>query len=171
MVFSRVPVPLEKLVEGVPTTDIGNYLFSAFLTPSYQLTLTEAEAEWKVTYFQSDLFQSCSGDGSLTLGETQLFGSLWTFNHFLENDPDYRTHLIDVGPFVDLTYDVTCTAGGGGQNSETFGMSNLNGESLPIGDDGDAIQGAVESMTNAGNANYLELWSWAFSAAPAQSSP
>jgi hypothetical protein len=171
MVFSRVPVPLEKLVEGVPTTLIGNYLFSAFLTPSYQLTLTDAEAEWTVTFAESSPGQSCSGDGSLTLGETQLFGSLWTFNHFLPDHPDYRTHLIDVGPFVDLTYDVTCTAGGGGQNSETFGMSNLNGESLPIEDDGVSIQGAVESMTNAGSATYLELWSWAFSAKPAQSSP
>ena len=47
---------------------------------SHRLTLTEAEAEWSINYTQCSPGQSCSGDGSLTLDETQLFGLLWTFN-------------------------------------------------------------------------------------------
>lgn len=170
LVFSREPIPLEERMDGLPTTIIGNYQFSAFLGPDYSLTLSEGDADWSVTYASSDLSQqSCQGEGSTTLDETQLFGLLLTYNYFLQNDPDYRTYFLDVRPLVNLTYDVTCDLGPGGQNSESFAMKN--DEPLVVENDGVSIEGAVESMSEAGIANYLEQWSWELSAAPADSSP
>ncbi|MEM7437074.1 MAG: hypothetical protein AAF436_18110, partial [Myxococcota bacterium] len=171
LVFTREPASIPKLVEGSPTTILFNYEFSAFIEPSYRLTLTDAEVEWNITYAQSSGGVSCSGEGATDLGATQLFGLLWTYNHFLPEDPDYRTHLIEVSPLVDLTFDVTCDASPPNPRNETFQMSSLDNRGMLIDDDGITIEGSDDRMTEGGIANILEQWSWELSAGPSEDAP
>lgn len=86
----------------------------------------------------------------------------------LPPDPDYRRYLITVGPLEELTYDVTCTLGPGGQRDANFELDNVQEGPQFVEDDGVSILDFSEPMNETGVANYLELWSWKLSDAPPQ---
>lgn len=160
LVFSRDPIPIEELVTGSSTTNLGQYLFSAFVGSSYRFDLVRADADWTKNYSTSTPSQSCEGGGQISLDETQLFGGLWTFNHFLPTDPNYRSHWIDIRPEVSLEYEVVCEEGLGGVNTDNFSLDNFDDESFPVENDGVLIQGRTESRTQAGVADRREVWTW-----------
>jgi len=169
--FSREPVPMEELVRGWPATNLGTYLFSTYVGPSYWFELSEGKANWTETYASSDPAQSCEGSGSVDLDQAQLYGILGTYNHVLPNDPTYRGHFIDVGPLTELTYQVSCELGPGGTRRSNFSLGTFDDDTPPIESDGATILGSSERLTEAGIVNDLERWTWDLFAATESSAP
>jgi len=158
--FSRDPIPIDELVRGADTTNLGQYLLSGYFS-TYRFSLANAGAGWTTNYSSSSPGQSCEGGGHISLDETQLFGIMSTFNHSLPTDLNYRGHFIDVGPLVELEYEVTCDDGPGGGRSDDFSMSQDSGdEPIPVDNDGVTIRGRIDTTTQGGSAEHREVWTW-----------
>lgn len=160
LLFTRTPSPISELVKGADSTNLGRYLYTGFF-PTYQFSLADAAIDWTVNYDSTSGTQSCGGGGQLSLDETQAFGSLFTFNHSLPNDPNYRGHYIYVDPAVELEYEVECTESEGGTNSESFSLSfDSADEPISVAPDGSSISARTESTDVGGVSQNTEVWTW-----------
>lgn len=160
LLFARSPEPISELVKGADSTNFGAYLYTGYLW-TYQFSLVDAAINWTINYDTSSGGRSCGRGGQLFLDETQTFGSLFTFNHSLPNDPNYRNHYIFVDPAVSLEYEVECDDGEGGTRSGNFSLDfDSADEPMSVAPNGSLISGRTESTSVGGVAEYSEVWTW-----------